>query len=315
MGSLERDLGQIGGKVRGLVAERLSGSVLDKALERAILAWDQESRDKFIIWETYLMYQFGRGHGGKTGLARKSGLKWIKGWLDEGRTFLRASEYAGLLLDGFNFEDARGVEKIPEGPTYYCMNHPKGLMHGNWYTFAVGYHTAKARGVEHEPRWFHAEWSNEPLIEKTSLRILYTRGAQMMSAACNNLLFTRDRDSVMKVVGEAQNELTGGRSIAMSVEAAESGQFHRVHRGIGRLYMAITGAGNFPVTPVGVWRNKDDLNVRFGEPFYLRDLLGDNISAIFDKGVNQRAADKIGLEIAKQLPAQHRGYYGALTGR
>lgn len=313
MGSLERDFERAVGKVKETIIGKVAGSALDKAVERAICSMDDEAMERLIVYSTWFIYQFGPGHSLKTKKSRAAVFRWIDSWRRD--NYIYQSIYAPGILDGYTYDRPKGIENIPDGGVVYCTNHPTGSAYGNWYSFVLNYNVASEKGEEHQPRWFHREWSNDPLVEKTSLNMIYSRAARMMSRASGNLMFTRDQSSIMEVIAQGQEVLTRGGSLGLNVQGKESAELDRLHRSMGRLAMAVTGPGDFPICPVGTWHEGGDLNISFGEPFYLKDLLGGRVSAVFDKRANQAAADKIGTEIARLLPERRRGYYGPLTGR
>jgi|GEM_PF-4046180 len=278
------------------IADVFAGSVLDKTLGKTIQQVDEQVRDKIITWSYQLILQFGQGHGLKT----SRGKKWYRKWTDclyQGKEAPFAVFAAGIL-DGFN-RNYYNREVLKQGSGILFVNHPEGPLQGNWFTLALDEAVVtRFGGLEFTPRWFHKEYSDNPILNKTNLRTVRDRYSQLLSQSCNTLLLSRDPRRNVQLIREARDHLAQERLLVFCYEGQESKVLTKADPGVGLLLKAICADWGVPVYPVGCWQQENNLNLSFGKPFFLGSL-----------GTAKEIAHFGAVKIARLLPEEKRGVY------
>lgn len=278
------------------IADKIADTVFDKTAKQLILSVDEKIRDRVIAWSFGFLLQFGRGHELKTSRAKG----WFKAWTDcwyqgeEGPFAL----YAPGVLEGFRRHHIN-VDVVKPGPGVFLANHPDGPLQGNWYPFGLDEAIVnQLGGLEFKPRWFHKEFSDDPILNRTSIRIVRDRYSQLLARTCNTLLFGRDHQKNTKMIEEAREHLAKNGLLALCYEGQGSKELTRARSGIGGLLKTVCREMQVPIYPVGAWADGDHLNLAFSEPFSLND-----------NSTGREIIHFGAVQIARLLPEERRGYY------
>lgn len=280
-----------------VVGERISNTPIDYALEQMISSVNPNLRDEIIARFIEFYFQFGPGNSPKTGAGKAGFRRWLEHGI-EGRRVTFAA-YAPKWLDGFKINPI-GKEYITNNSGIFVTNHPTGPFRGYWICFALNYTVNQLNGEGKSPSWMTTDFSaRDSVLSSTSfLRLLRERASHIWADPGDVFFVSSNRKRREMAMLDITDHLNQEGSMAITIEGPNNHKLTRARIVVGKIVQQLSQDDKIPVWPVGLWREGDDLNVRFGSNIDLSDLSD-----------YQTIADQIAIHIANLLPEERRGVY------
>jgi len=275
---------------------------LDRGLAKAIERVDQKTLDKLLGNFQWFNCQFGINNGLKTPQAHRWARKWLVN--PDGETSF--ASYAPKSLEGFEIRTL-GEEELSDEPALFAINYPSSPISGCWVCFALNWVIERRFGEGTGPYWFTTEFSSNPIFKTRTGSLLRRELSHIWAGPGETFIQPADFEARRRIIERAGDYLSSGGKLGISIESPGRKKMGRARIGAGRTISQLAQKTDFLIVPVGMWRERDDLNIRFGTGFRPRSL--------GDLEDYQKVADRIGVKIASLLPEEKRGVYGEVLRR
>lgn len=272
---------------------------LDEEFLKAIKSLDQKTLDKMLGNAQWLNCQFGFGSGFKTNKARWWARKWLTDFGGGEKTSFAL--YSPRLLEGFEIQ-VSGENYLESGPAIFVTNHPPGPIGGYWVCFALNWVVESRLQKGPSPYWLTTDYSTHPIFRNRSLSLLRKKVSHIWAEPGEVFILPFDLEERKKIIDQASDHLSQGGRVAVTIEGPAGKQLSRARPGVGRILAQLTQKQGLPIYPVGLWREGDNLNLRFGPTFDIKSLSDP-----------QKIAFRAALNIARLLPEERRGFYKGLA--